>query len=120
MRDKRRDKNMMILEAACILHNADIDKIMKKEKYGRFDLSNWGSWLPYEVLSKIENDSLNMCETCWKTSRQYWDYGWWYTHHCLKHYILLKIKLIIRWIKKSKLLMRKVWKNITKNKAKSI
>jgi len=100
-RDKRWDRNMQILEAACVLYNADIDKIMKKEKYWRFDLSNWGGWIPYKVLSKIEDDSLDMCETCWKTSKQYRDYGWWYTHHCLKHYLLLKLKKILWKLKRN-------------------
>lgn len=81
------DRNETILKAACILYWADFDKIMKKEKYGRYDLSDRQSWLPYDILSKIEDDSLEMCQTCGKSSRQYWDYGGWWTHHCLKHYM---------------------------------
>lgn len=96
MRELRWTKNEQILKDACDKYWADFDKIMKKEKYWRFDLSDWQSWLPYEVLSKIEDDSLNMCETCGKTSRQYWNYGGWYTHHCLKHYIILILKKYIR------------------------
>lgn len=93
------DRNETILKAACILYWADFDKIMKKEKYGRYDLSDRQSWLPYDILSKIEDDSLEMCQTCGKTTKQYRDYGGRYTHHCLRHYIALKIRIFFRRIK---------------------
>ena len=111
-RDKRWDKNEKILKAACILYWADFDKITKKEKYWRYDLTDRHSCLPYEVLFKIENDSLNMCETCWKTSRQYWDYGGRHTHHCLKHYLILILKKHIRILILK--LKRYLWKIILK------
>lgn len=93
------DRNETILKKACLKYWADFDKIMKKEKYWRYDLSDRQSWLPYDVLSKIEDDSLEMCQTCWKTTKQYRDYGGWWTHHCLRHYIALKIRIFFRRIK---------------------
>lgn len=99
MREMRWTRNENKLKNACKEHWADFDKIMKKEKYWRYDLSDRWSGIPHDVMYKIEDESLDMCQTCGKTSRQFRDYGWRYTHHCLKHFLLLKIKILWKRIK---------------------
>lgn len=100
--NKWRDVNYDKLVKLCKEYKVDPNRIMTKEKYWRFDIS----WRIYDAkpsfyrkLEQIEYDSENICQTCWKESKQYRDWWGWYTHHCLKHYLLLKIKIIIRKIK---------------------
>lgn len=101
-RNKRYTKNINKLSNACMLNWVDIDNVFYKEKYGRFDMTSYKWWPAFQhAIDKIEDESLDMCQTCWKTSRQYWDDWWWVTHHCLKHYILLKLNKFWWLLKKT-------------------
>ena len=99
--NKRRKANEDKLQDICKPYWVDWHKIDTKEKYGRFDI--WWCWVPLvkpsliKKLQDLEDESYEMCQTCWKKSKQYWASNWWMAHYCLKHFIILTVK---RYIKK--------------------
>lgn len=113
--NKRRDKNIDKLQKVCDKHNYDIKNIYCKEKRGGFDVTPMlhNNEDMFNDISEIENESYNMCETCWKTSKQFWFNYWWVTHHCFKHYIIIFIKNRFRKL-------RNLWNKIYEYCLKSI
>jgi len=100
--NKRRDVNYNKLLDICSKYNYNIEDIYIKEKYWRFDI-NPNKPTNNEMRDEIrdlEEESNYVCQTCWKKSKQYWDYWWRYTHHCLYHYILLLANKFSRKIRR--------------------
>lgn len=60
--------NMGKLKEVCDRYDVDIDKIMTKEKYGRFDISWTGVGKQpqefYDELRDVEMDSNDICQEC--------------------------------------------------------